>query len=100
MTTNAEKASALVANVRSLKPTDAVPENKLGLKFFEEEDGTPVLTLHDYTHKVRAEYLLKVLDRVNWNVIHASALLKCARITLYRLIKRYNLKGLKQVGSP
>lgn len=100
MSTFEERAAALLGNVRALTPPapDAPPENKLGLQFFHDFDGSPpepspTLTLREATAKARVEYIGRVLDHVGGSVTRAAELLQCDRVTVHRMIRRYGLKA-------
>ena len=53
--------------------------------------GLEVDSLSDLEKK----YIIRVLDKYDWNITRSAKVLKVDRVTLYNKIKKYNLKSLQ-----
>jgi two-component system response regulator HydG len=42
--------------------------------------------------EMEKDYIQEILEQQNWNVTHAAKILDINRVTLHKMIKRYNLQ--------
>ena len=48
--------------------------------------------IREVTEQAEAEYIITVLNMVNWNIGQAARVLKINRSTLFRKMKKYGIK--------
>ncbi|MEO8976082.1 MAG: PEP-CTERM-box response regulator transcription factor [Casimicrobiaceae bacterium] len=82
---NCIKRAVIMADGNQISATD------LGLQAPENDDGTP-LNLRQVRDEAERAAVVKVLGRVNGNILRASDILGVSRPTLYDLMHRFGLK--------
>ncbi|MBW2000120.1 MAG: sigma-54-dependent Fis family transcriptional regulator, partial [Deltaproteobacteria bacterium] len=59
--------------------------------------GTPPSTYEPRSlREMQSEYVREVLEKCDWNITRASRILDINRVTLHRMIKRFNLRGIQR----
>jgi len=79
---NAVERAVVLSKSRTLRPEDFSFIQPSGIQFSES------LSLRE----MEKEYIQKILEENTWNVTQSAKILGINRVTLHKMIKRYNLK--------
>jgi len=79
---NAIERAVVLSKSRTLRPEDFSFIQPSGIQFSES------LSLRE----MEKEYIQKILEENTWNVTQSAKILGINRVTLHKMIKRYNLK--------